>query len=246
MGAVKAILANRQNEFKGNEAILAPENIFSMLAYDLQNTYHAYLMGTHLSKATKFKPMLSEKANEYAYHFIDNMENTVPTLEKFGIAKYYLNNFFYEVTESGSLIFSYIDYYLVTPSKAGQILGVERQTINKYKHLGLETLDTDKHNKIPKDALILWKDPIWATRLQGIGQKFKHREQSLTDYLAELYEELYQIKTKHVAPLEEVYKDIINGEVEADESIYFFGYDNWKNILEEVEYVEGKLNSEHK
>lgn len=248
MAAVKSMLVgngNQQQRSVKPEDSNSPETIFSLLAYDLQNVFREYLIGTHLSPSTTFKNVVSEKAQDFANKFIEHMETSTPSLEGFGVAKFYLNCFFFEVTESGLLVYGYVDNHLVTPSKAGEILGVERQTINKYTRYGLEMLDTNKHKKIPLDALSLWKDPVWATRLQGIGQKFKQRNQSLKQYLEELYEELHHIETNHNQTLDQTFKEIIGGEVDAEDSIHFFEYNNWKNLLQEIKYVEGKYNGEH-
>lgn len=249
MAAAKSMLVDNGSQVHRNvkqEDNNSPETIFSLLAYDMQNVFCKYLIGTHLSPSTTFKNAVSEKAQDLACKFIEHMETSNSSLEGFGVAKFYLNCFFFEITKSGLLVYGYAEEHLVTPSKAGEMLGVERQTINKYSRYGLEVLDTNKHNKIPLDALSLWKDPVWATRLQGIGQKFKQRDQSLKQHLDELYEELDRIVNNYKQPLEQTFKEIIDGKVDAENSIYFFEYNNWINLLQEIKFAEGKYNGENK
>jgi len=96
-----------------------------------------------------------------------------------------------------AMYFEYRDEYLLTPKKAAELLGVSNVTLNKYMKQGLETVDTTSHHKIPKHAVVLWKDPVYAIRMQMLAAEKKLRNQTADDRLKEVRDEIIELQKSY-------------------------------------------------
>lgn len=109
----------------------------------------------------------------------------------------------YDDMGGGEMYFEYQEDYLITPKEAAEMLGVSNVTLNKYVKQGLEVMDTTSHHKIPKHAVKIWNDPVYAIRIQMIAQKKKLRNQTLEGRLNEIRDEITELqkmyKTKSVS-----------------------------------------------
>lgn len=115
---------------------------------------------------------------------INNIPLTVSDAD-FGKMKVDVERWYYQMGGKG-MYFEYREEYLLTPKEASDTLGVSNVTLNKYMKQGLETIETTSHNKIPKHAVELWKDPVYAIRMQMLTQEKKLRNQSPEERLQEV------------------------------------------------------------
>lgn len=129
--------------------------------------------------------------------------------------------------------FTYHDDYLLTPQQAADALGVSKVTVNKYVKQGLEYVDNKSHNRIPKYAIEMMKDPIYSLRMQRIAQEKKLREQTPEDRYHEITQELADLKLKYGKQnIEEAFgtddEDIMDEPTD---------YYRWKELEEELQEI---------
>lgn len=139
-----------------------------------------------------------------------NMESMYKTLESitqiespvsdfdFGKMKVDVEQWYYRMGGEG-MYFEYREEYLITPKEAAELLGISTVTLNKYMKQGLEAIDTTSHHKIPKHAVALWQDPVYAIRMQMLEQEKKLRNQTPEERLKEVLEEITELQKKYKA-----------------------------------------------
>lgn len=62
--------------------------------------------------------------------------------------------------------FEYKRNYLITRQKATEFLGISIELLNEFTNQGLETTNTRDTRCIPMHAVVLWKNPVYAIRMQ--------------------------------------------------------------------------------
>src|SRR5699024_575015 len=160
-----------------------------------------------------------------------------------------IERWYYRMGGEG-IYFEYQEEYLLTPKEASEQLGVSNVTVNKYMKQGLEMVDTNSHRKIPIHAVELWKDPVYAIRMQMLAQEKEIKNQPPEERLKEVREEIielqkkYKAKTSHEAMRNQ---GIIDIDMRDDPS----DFRNWEDLENEQEdiverLIEGKEISEKK
>ena len=157
------------------------------------------------------------------------LEATISNVE-FGKLKLDLESWYLQIGGEG-IYFNYHAEYLIRPSQAAEQLGVSTVTLNKYIKQGLECVDTTSHNKIPKHVVNLWKDPIYAIRMQMLYQNKKMRNQSPEERLKEINEELTEFQIKYKA---HTYLEAFS-EFDVDAMDDPADYYAWRDLKEEKE-----------
>ena len=147
---------------------------------------------------------------------------------EFGKMKLDLERWYYLIGGKG-MYFEYREDYLITPKMAAESLGVSNVTLNKYMKEGLENIDTTSHNKIPKHALELWQDPVYAIRMQMLAQEVR-------DEITELQKE-YKAKNFEEAMVQNNIINIDDMDDPAD-------FRNWQDLEEEYGVLLTKLIGE--
>ena len=151
---------------------------------------------------------------------------------EFGKLKVDLENWYYQI--GGEKInFEYHESYLLTPKEASEQLGISKVTLNKYIQMGLESINTTSHKKIPKYVIELWKDPVYAIRMQMIAQEKKLREQSPADRLAEINNELTQLHIKYKTDSYEKAFNDFDGDSMDDPTDYYL----WRDLENEKKEI---------
>lgn len=146
----------------------------------------------------------------------------------FGKLKIDLENWYYQMGGEG-IHFDYRENYLLTPKEASEQLGVSKVTLNKYIQQGLDCVDTTSHKKIPKYIIEIWRDPVYAIRLQMIAQEKKRRNQSPAERLQEINNDLTAFQVKYrSATYQEVFQEF-DGDSMDDPSDYY----TWRDLEEE-------------
>lgn len=149
---------------------------------------------------------------------------------EFGKLKLDLEEWYYRIS-SQDISFDYRDDYLIKPKQAAELLGVSNVTLNKYMKQGFEHIDTSSHNKIPKHAVDLWKDPVYCIKMQYLYQEKKRLRQTPEERLSEVHEEQMQYKKKYkTLDIEKAFEGM---DIDAmdDPSDYY----EWRDLLEEEE-----------
>ncbi|WP_090870256.1 hypothetical protein [Oceanobacillus limi] len=165
---------------------------------------------------------------------------SLPTTDlEFGKLKLDLEDWYYQIS-SQDISFEYRDDYLIKPKQAAELLGISNVTLNKYMKQGFEHIDTSSHNKIPKHAVDLWKDPVYCIKMQYLYQEKKRLRQTPEERLSEVYEELMQYKKKYKTPFIKKAFEGINIDALDDPSDYY----EWRDLLEEEEELTNQLIGE--
>lgn len=142
----------------------------------------------------------SKKNMEMMYktlNFITQIKFPVSDFD-FGKIKVDVERWYYRMGGEG-MYFEYQEDYLITPRKAAELLGVSNVTLNKFMKQGLEAIDTTSHHKIPKHAVALWQDPVYAIRMQMLVQEKKLRNQTTEERLKEVLEEITDLQKEYKA-----------------------------------------------
>ncbi|PLR75268.1 hypothetical protein CU633_22070 [Bacillus sp. V3-13] len=144
------------------------------------------------------KYLLSEKHKKNLLKWANRLiQMELPSSDiEFGKLKIDFEKWYYQLGGE-EISFEYQESYLLTPKEASEQLGISRVTLNKYIQNGLESVDTTSHRKIPKYVIELWKDPVYAIRMQMIAQEKKLRNQTPAERLEEINNELTQLQIKY-------------------------------------------------
>lgn len=178
--------------------------------------------------------LLSEKHKKSLFKWLKKLvEMKLPATDlEFGKLKVDLENWYYQI--GGEKInFEYHESYLLTPKEASEQLGISKVTLNKYIQMGLESINTTSHKKIPKYVIELWKDPVYAIRMQMIAQEKKLREQSPADRLAEINNELTQLHIKYKTDSYEKAFNDFDGDSMDDPTDYYL----WRDLENEKKEI---------
>ncbi len=151
---------------------------------------------------------------------------------EFGKLKVDFENWLYQLGVE-EVRFLYHQDYLLTPKEAAEQLGISKVTLNKYIQQGFECVETSSHRKIPKFAVELWKDPVYAIRMQIIAQEKKLRNQTLRERLNEIEQELSELRSKYkTSSFQEAFKDYDGDSMDDPTDFYL-----WRDLENEREEI---------
>lgn len=121
----------------------------------------------------------------------------------------------------------------MTPTEVAKLLNISTVTLNKYVKQGLECVNTTAHKKIPRHAIEVMKDPVYALLMQMVAQKRKRLNQSPKERLIEINEELasFQIKYRKRTFAEQF------GQLTGDDLDDPADYYRWKHLEEEMQEI---------
>lgn len=180
--------------------------------------------------------LLSEKHHQNLLKWLKRLATMEipPSNLDFGKLKIDLENWYYQM--GGKRIhFAYHEDYLLTPKEASDQLGISKVTLNKYIQQGLECVDTTSHKKIPKFILDIWRDPIYAIRLQMIAQEKRQRNLSPAERLQEINNELTELQIKYKSSTYQEAFQGYDGDSMDDPSDYY----TWRDLeVEKKEIIE--------
>jgi hypothetical protein len=185
--------------------------------------------------------ILSKKNKETMYktlEYIAQLKLPISDFD-FGKLKVDVERWHYRMGGEG-MYFEYQEEYLITPKEAAEILAVSNVTLNKFMKQGLEVIDTTAHHKIPKHAVELWQDPVYAIRVQMLAQEKKLQNQTPDERLKEVRDEIMELqkKYKEKTMLDAVEKNnIANIDAMDDPS----DMRKWKDLEEEEEELLEEL-----
>lgn len=185
--------------------------------------------------------LLSEKNSNYLLKTLQSISDiSLPISDyDFGKMKVDIERWYYRMGGEG-IYFEYQEEYLLTPKEASEQLGVSNVTVNKYMKQGLEMVDTNSHRKIPIHAVELWKDPVYAIRMQMLAQEKELKDRSPEERLKEVRDEIielqkkYKAKTSHEAMRSQGIIDIDMMDDPSD-------FRNWEDLENEQEDIVERL-----
>lgn len=96
-----------------------------------------------------------------------------------------------------AIYFDYEKNYLVTPQKAADSLSVSLELFNDFTKQGLEQVKVRRRYKIPKHAIVLWREPAYAIRMQMLVQKQNARTETIDKRLIKVREQIEKLQNKH-------------------------------------------------
>jgi len=170
--------------------------------------------------------------------FIEQMQSPVSDFE-FGKLKVDIERWYYRMCGEG-MYFEYREEYLITPKEAAEFLGISNVTLNKYIKQGLEAIDTTSHHKIPKHALAIWQDPVYAIRMQMLAQEKKLRNQTPEERFKEVINEITELQKKHKAKT--LWEVLINNKIDDIDSLDDpSDIRKWKDLEQEKEELLDKM-----
>lgn len=222
-----------------NQLIIEKETdfIFNKLINNMVTVFHDKIDGIKLS-STVFtysdEYLFSEKHKKNLLKWLDrlvNLESPISDLD-FGKIKIDFENWYYQLGGE-NIEFVFQKSYLLTPQEAADALGVSKVTLNKYIKQGLECLDNGSHNKIPKYAVEIMRDPVYSILMQHIAQERKIRNQSPKERLAEIYAEIADLQYKYSVTTPEEAFGAYNGDEMDDPTDYY----RWKDLVEESKEI---------
>lgn len=157
---------------------------------------------------------------------------------EFGRFKVDFENWYYQM--GGEMVeFHYQENYLLTPQETAELMGISKVTLNKYIQRGLECIATTSHRKIPKHVIELWKDVVYAIRMQKIYQDKNLRSKLPIDRLKEINNELTELYIKYDSQeFSEAFKEY-DGDSMEDPNDYYL----WRDLEEEKKDILRLLKS---
>jgi hypothetical protein len=219
------VLLNKVNFESGKDGI----SLLSLYVFAVQSKYKSYLVGVSPSDNTIFKPQT--EVDPSVTDAINNGLQTMNTsIQNFAQVKYALDQFFYDITVQGALVYTYQKSYLISSAQLGKSLNISRATIHRYKELGMESVEGVGHNSYPKHNEFYWKDGVWSSHVQALYQSFKIRNQSKEELIAEIEHELDLYKKKYGGTFEKVFGNI-KDPYQLDEPDDYF---DWKDLSEDL------------
>jgi transposase len=160
-------------------------------------------------------------------------------------AKMFLDEWFYNVTETGILIFSYNDVELVNIAEAAKILGVSRPTVYKYIERGLETVGNKNNQRVPRFLIEAWKNPTFAFQMQWSFQMKRAREQTLDQRLSRINKQIEDFEMEYGSSYYLLFEQMTKEEMDAHaESVDIY---DWRELeLEKQKILSRIVRSETK
>lgn len=151
----------------------------------------------------------------------------------FGKLKIDLDTWYYELG-GVSIEYIYHDDYLLTASEAADLLGISKVTLRKYVNQGLECQDNNgSHKKIPKHAVELMRDAVYAIRMQMNYQKKKKLEQTPQERLIEIIQEVAELQMRYgKKTYQEAFEGMAEGDLEDPIDYY-----RWEALSEEMDEI---------
>lgn len=230
-----------QNAYNDNDILkIAKETqyIFDRIVHFLLSTSRDRLKGiTFESIEFNFNEtyLLSMKNKKHMLKMLQLLQNIeLPMTDlNFGKIKLDLEQWHYRMGGDG-IYFEYQEDYLMTPKEAARSLGVSNVTLNKYMKQGFESIHTTSHNKIPKHAVELWQDPVYAIRSQMLAQKRQMLNQTPEERLKEVQNEIIALQKEFkVKVSREAIEKLAVGSLDELDNPSILR--NWKDLEEEQE-----------
>ncbi|WP_433959424.1 hypothetical protein [Cytobacillus horneckiae] len=222
---------------------VSPVQLLSMLTFAVQNKHHEFVSGITPSEDTiildsfdykqDFLTKISETLREKGYSQEDKIQN-------FAVLKYYLDKLFLEITEKGTLEYSYQKIYMVSSSHITAKLNISRSTLHRYKELGMENVQKQEfgHKTYPIHNVFYWSNTLWISQIQALYQSYKIRNQTNDDLIKEIKNEIRKFEIQYGGSFNVIFNDIISGKVDIYELDEPDDFKDWKSLLEDLQELE--------
>jgi DNA-binding transcriptional regulator GbsR (MarR family) len=223
-------LVEKINEYPN----ISTAELVAYYAYAMQMKFFSYLIAVTPSEDSIFK----QETAQYS-EWTENLNSVLVDkeallIESFAKAKYYLDQLFLNITDIGVLEYTYHKEALITSGDLQKLLGVSRPTISRYVDSGMEKVPIPSLRCYPKHSVFYWSNGIWASKIQVLYQSYKLRNQTKTDLIKEIIDEIKRFEDKYKGTFEDVFKDVTDP-YELDEPDDYF---DWRDALEEFEKLD--------
>lgn len=159
----------------------------------------------------------------------------------FGKLKVDLEEWYYQIGGQ-NIVFEYQDSYMLKPKDAAKQLGVSTVTLNKYVKRGFEYIHSSSQNRIPQHMIYLWKDPVYAIKVQMLFHEKKLLNQKPEERLKEVIDELLEFQLKYrTETCSEAFVNLDGNEMNA-----IADYHEWEALEEEYRELKNRFYGEPK
>ena len=142
-----------------------------------------------------------------------------------------LDSWFYDVTNSGLLVYEYNPSSLVNKTEAAEYLGVSRTMVYKYIERGLEVVGTKGSERIPRVALKAWRNPAFALQMQWNHQIKQVRTQTVVQRLNAIQRQIGEFEQAYRGTFHEQFGRLNAAEIDARADAV--DIHDWKDLEDE-------------
>ncbi|MGM0878100.1 MAG: hypothetical protein ACQEWV_26145 [Bacillota bacterium] len=213
--------------------------LFLMYSTAVTTKHQRFVEGILISDDTIFKDS-PEIDPEFLKKLNLTLRITESPLNNFSKLKYFLDTFFFKITEKGVLNYNYQKDYLLKSSEIQESLNISRATLHRYTKLGLEYAAVKKHNAYPAHNIFYWKNGSWALKIQALYQAFKIRNRTGDSLIIELKEEIKELEEQYKGKFEVVFADVLSGKKDVYDLEEPDDFTNWRDLIEELKELKAK------
>jgi hypothetical protein len=206
-----------------------------------QTKFQQFVLGINLSKNTTFKkkPTVdSELISKLEIELKANATGSNKTIQSFAKTKYYLDKFFFNITERGNLLYSYKNSYLISSSVITQGANISRATLSRRVQEGFECVKEAGHNSYPKHNLFYMKNSLWTSRIKSLQESYRVRNQTKQQLIYNIKEEIKKYEKQYDGSFEHVFKNVLNGKMDVYELDEPDDFKDWKDLIQELQELE--------
>lgn len=212
-------------------------NLFLMYSSSITTKHQRFVEGISISDDTIFKDS-TKIDREFLRKLNLALRITENPLNNFAKLKYFLDTFFFKITEKGVLKYNYQMEYLLKSSDIQKALDISRTTLHRYTKLGLEYVEVNKHNAYPAHNVFYWKNGSWALKIQTLFQSYRLRNRTNESLINGIKEEISELEEQYKGKFEIVFADVLNGKKDIYDLEEPDDFTNWRDSLEELRELE--------
>jgi hypothetical protein len=207
----------------------------------VQTKFQQFVIGITPSKDTIFKKQTAIDEN-----IIGKIEKELKSkgsgmnhsIRSFAKVKYYLDKFFYDITQRGTLRYSYKNSYLIPSSVLTQQVNISRPTLSRRVQQGLECIKEAGHSSYPKHNQFYLKSSLWTSRIQSLQESYRIRNINKNQLISDIKEEIKKYEKQYNASFEKAFKDVLDGTIDIYELDEPDDFKDWKDLIEELQELE--------
>ncbi len=217
-------------------------NDFLHYAYITQIKFSHFVIGITPSKETFFN-IDYKKNNSYSAEVKKELQKDNAKVESFAYIKYFLEKWFFDITEKGELEFNYREGYLLRSSNLQAQLDVSRATIQRCVENGMEKVEGVGHACYPMHNVVYWNDGLWASRIQALQQQFKIRNRDELELQSEIEKQISEFESRYEGSFSKVFADVISGDLDVYDLDEPDDYKDWRDLEKDLEIIREKKQS---
>ncbi|RZT21444.1 hypothetical protein [Fictibacillus sp. BK138] len=207
----------------------------------VQTKFQRFVVGITQSNDTIFKKHTTIDEN-----IISKIEKELKSkgsglnhsIASFAKVKYYLDKFFYDLTQNGTILYSYKNSYLVPSSVLTKQANISRPTLSRRVQQGLECIKEAGHNSYPRHNQFYLKSSLWTSRIKSLQESYRIRNVNKKQLISNIKEEIKKYEKQYNASFEKAFKDVLDGTIDIYELDEPDDFKDWKDLIEELQELE--------